>query len=137
MGKRALFLAVVVVSLTIPALADEVGFQGRTVFSSGIGGGEVAVPGGVPGAILFNGTLTRARTNTLRGNGQSVFGSIVEDRFDPSSQRGFSSIVKLDDGVISISVPEPGTMETLATGLAMMNAWLVGGKRRKPKSFLH
>jgi hypothetical protein len=68
-GKRALFLAAVVVSLTIPALADEVGFQGGTVFSSGIGVGEVAVPGGVPGAILFNGTLTRARTNTLRGIG--------------------------------------------------------------------
>ena len=136
MGKRALFLAAVAVWLTIPVLADEVGFQGGSVFSGGITGGAVAVPEGMPGAILFSGALTGARIKTPGENGQSVFGSIVEDRFDASSQRSFSSIVKLDDGVISISVPEPGNMATLATGLAMI-AWLVGDKRRKSKSFLH
>jgi hypothetical protein len=136
-GKRVLFLAAVVGSLTMPVLGDDVGFQGGTPFSRGITGGAIASPDGVSCAILFNGTLTGGRTNTLWGNGRSVGGSIVEDRFNASSQRSLASIVKLDDGVISISVPEPGTMGTLATGSAMMIAWLVGGKRRKSKCFLH
>ena len=114
MKNRVLFLAAVLVLLPLPVLADEVGFQGGNVISSGITGGAVIVPNGVPGAILFNVALTGAHAKTLPGNGQSVFGSTVEDSFDASSQQSFSSIVKLDDGAISISVPEPGTMGTLA-----------------------
>jgi len=43
--------------------------------------------------------------------------------------------VKIDDGAISISVPEPGTMTTLGTGLATI-AFLIC-KKRQAHSFLH
>jgi hypothetical protein len=133
--KRMLFLAAVFVSLTMPVLANEVGFRGREVISSGTTGGAVAVPNGVAGAILFNAALTDAQAKTPLGNRQSVFASTVEDRLDGSTQRSFSSIVKIDDGAISISVPEPGTMGTLAIGLAMMIVCLVGVNEANPSLF--
>jgi hypothetical protein len=135
--NRVLFLAAVLVSLTMPVLADEVGFKSGTVISSGATGGAVAGQNGVPGAILFDGALAGAHPWTPRGNGQNLFGSMVEDSFDASSRRSFSSIVKFDDGIISISVPEPGTMATLAIGLAVMIGCLMGDKRSNPKRFLH
>ena len=137
MKSRVLFLAAVLVSLPMPVLADEVGFPGGTVNRSGISSGAAAVPNGLPSAILFNGALTSAHAKPPRGNSLSVFGTSVEDRLDASSQRSLSSIVKIDDGAISISVPEPGTMGTLSIGLAMMIAGLTWGKPRNLKSFLH
>ena len=137
MTKRMLFLAAVFVSLAMPVLANEVGFRGREGISGGTTVGAAAVPNGVSGAILFNAALTDAQAKTRLGNGQSVFGSTVEDRLDASSQRSFSSMVKIDDGVINISVPEPGTMGTLAIGLTMMIACLTRGKPSNFKSFLH
>ena len=133
MRKRVLFLAGVFVFLTLPVMADEVGFQGGTMSNSGSADGAVAVPSGLPGAVLFPGVLTGAHARrTVLGNGRS-FGSIVEDSFDASSRRSFSSVVTIDNGAISISVPEPETMGTLATGLAMI-VYLMGQKRRKFKA---
>lgn len=63
-----------------------------------------------------------------------------KDTYGVSGDASFFSIVNVDDGVISISVPEPETMGTLAIGLGMI-ACLIEHKRRKPiaisKSFLH
>jgi hypothetical protein len=69
------------------------------------------------------------------GNGESVIGSGAEQDVDVSGARGLSSIVKIDDGAISISVSEPGTMTTLGTGLATI-AFLIR-KKRQVHSFLH
>jgi len=69
------------------------------------------------------------------GNGESVVGSGAEQDVDVSGAHGLSSIVKIDDGAISISVPEPGTMTTLSTGLATI-AFLIR-KKRQVHSFLH
>jgi hypothetical protein len=59
-----------------------------------------------------------------------VVGSGVEQDVDVSGARGLSSIVKIDDGAISISVPEPGTMTTLGTGLATI-AFLICKKSKR------
>ena len=176
MTKWVLFLAAVIVSLPIPVLSNEVGFQvGRTISSGNDGlvniaersvSGNLAsgaVPlaaNAIPSAMLFNGTFAGAHGWTSSvgmtsgqdhreawhyalsdlGNGQRVFGSAAKDSFGASSGPSFSFIVSVDDGVISISVPEPETMATLGTGLGMI-ACLMGRKRRKSiaisKSFLH
>jgi hypothetical protein len=164
--KWVLFLAAVIVSLPIPVLSSEVGFQaGRTISSGNDGLVNVAersvsgnLPSGAvplaanarPSAVLFNGTFadTQGRTSSVSttsgqdhreawhhtlsdlGSGQRVFGSVVKDSFGASSGPSFSFIVSVDDGAISISVPEPQTMGTLATGLGMI-ACLMGRNRRK------
>jgi hypothetical protein len=135
--KWVLFLAAVFVSLPTCVLADEVGFQ------DGMGSGNivngVAVPNGLSRAGFLNGALIGAEVSAghfaIPGNGQSALG-IAGENFDAPSRPGFSSIVPAEDGVISISVPEPETMGTLATGLAMI-AGLMGLKGSKSKCFLH
>lgn len=139
--KRVLFLAAVFVSLPMPVLADRANFQGGTIISGSAAATSTA-PSRVPIVVLFNAALTGPHVRTSKvgialgndpgrewfytlsapvfGQGQSVSGSVVEDSFDVSSGRSFSSLVKIDDGVISISVPEPATAGTLAAGLAMI-----------------
>jgi hypothetical protein len=133
--KRVLFLAAVFVSLPTWVLADEVGFQAR--IGSGLGIEDAAMPNGLSRAGFLNGTLMRADVNVghfpIPGMAQSGWG-VPEERFD--SRPGFSSIIQVEDGVISISVPEPGTMGTLATGLAIL-AGLMGLKSSKSNGFLH
>ena len=157
MTKRVLFLAAFVVSLAIPGLADRAHFQGRTMSS----GSAAAVPNRLTGAVLFHEALMAPHTGATQGvvsvndhreewhytlsgpvfgAGQGVLGSVVGDSVDASSRRSLASLVKVDNGVISISVPEPATVGTLAIGLAMIVCLM----RHKPskfmtisKSFLH
>ena len=126
MTKRVLFLAAFVVSLAIPGLADRAHFQGRTKSS----GSAVAVPNRLTGAVLFHEALMAPHAGATQ----------VEDSVDASSRRSLASLVKVDNGVISISVPEPATVGTLAIGLVMIVCLM----RHKPskfmtinKSFLH
>ena len=156
MRNQLLFLAAVFVSLPMPVLADRANFQGKTIIR-GSAAAISAVPSRVPSAVLFNGALTGAHVRTLQvgmalgkdsgrewfytlsapvfGQGESDSGSGVENRFDASS-RSFSSLVEIDDGVISISVPEPATVWTLSAGLAMIGC-LIRRKGRKLLSCGH
>jgi len=144
--KQLLFLTAVLVSLPMPVLGNETGFQTR---GSAVGFAAEHFPT----AVIFNESLagTHVRgyasgpnrqeawrytlSRPIIGNGESVVGSGVEQDVDVSGGRGLSSIVKIDDGAISISVPEPGTMTTLGTGLATI-AFLIR-KKRQVHSFLH
>jgi PEP-CTERM motif len=144
--KQLLFLTAVLVSLPMPILGNETGFQ-----TSGSAVGFASEH--FPTAVIFNESLagTHVRgyasgpnrqeawrytlSRPIIGNGESVVGSGVEQDADVSGGRGLSSIVKIDDGAISISVPEPGTMTTLGTGLAII-AFLIR-KKRQVHSFLH
>jgi hypothetical protein len=61
---------------------------------------------------------------TLKGNvtgmlssGTKVSGTIIETTFDVSNGRQFSTMANLNGGLANLSVPEPGTMALLATGL--------------------
>jgi PEP-CTERM motif-containing protein len=148
--KQLLFLTAVLVSLPIPILGNEAGFQTP---GSAVG----FAPEHFPTAVIFNESLAGARVRAyptrhasgqnereawrytlsgpVIGNGESVIGSGAEQDVDVSGAHGLSSIVKIDDGAISISVPEPGTMTTLGTGLATI-AFLIR-KKRQVHSFLH
>ena len=146
MTKQLLFLTAVFVSLPMPILGNEAGFQTP---GSAVGFATERFPT----AVIFNESLAgthvrgyasgrngqKAWRYTLSapviGNGESVVGSGVEQDVDVSGGRGLSSIVKIDDGAISISVPESGTMTTLGTGLATI-AFLIR-KKRQVHSFLH
>ena len=143
MTKQLLFLSAVIVSLVpIQILGNGAGFETP-------GSALAFAPERFPTAVLFNGSLAGAHPRAYQtgrvsgkpwrytlsrpviGSGESVVGSGV----DVSGARGLSSIVKIDDGAISISVPEPGTMTTLGTGLATI-AFLIC-KKRQAHSFLH
>jgi hypothetical protein len=145
--KQLLFLSAVIVSLVpIQILGNGAGFETP-------GSALAFAPERFPTAVLFNGSLAGAHPRAYQtgrvsgkpwrytlsrpviGNGESVVGSGVEPDVDVSGARGLSSIVKIDDGAISISVPEPGTMTTLGTGLATI-AFLIC-KKRQAHSFLH
>ena len=149
MTKQLLFLTAVLVSLPMPILGNEAGFQTP--------GSAVGFAEHFPTAVIFNESLagTRVRAYPMRhasgqndreawrytlsgqviGNGESVVGSGAQQDVDVSGTHGLSSIVKIDDGAISISVPEPGTITTLGTGLAII-AFLIR-KKRQVHSFLH
>ena len=144
--QQLLFLTAVLVSLPIPILGSEAGFQTP---GSAVGFASEHFPT----AVIFNESLVRAYptrhasgqndreawrytlSGPVIGNGESVIGSGAEPDVDVSGAHGLSSIVKIDDGAISISVPEPGTMTTLGTGLATI-AFLIR-KKRQVHSFLH
>ena len=150
MTKQLLFLTAVFVSLPMPILGNKTGFQTP---GSAVG----FAPERFPTAVIFNESLagTRVRAYPMRhasgqndreawrytlsgqviGNGESVVGSGAQQDVDVSGTHGLSSIVKIDDGAISISVPEPGTITTLGTGLAII-AFLIR-KKRQVHSFLH
>ena len=146
MTKQLLFLTAVFVSLPMPILANEAGFQtaGSTIsvaqehfstaviFNESLAGSHYrANQTGHASGEPWRYTLSRP----VIGNGESVVGNGVEQDVDVSGGQGLSSIVKIDDGAISISVPEPGTMTTLGTGLATI-AFLIR-KKRQVHSFLH
>jgi len=144
--KQLLFLTAVLVSLPMPILGNEAGFQTA-------GSTNPFAQEGFPTAVIFNESLSGTHFRAYQaghesgqpgryilarpiiGNGESVVGSGVEQEVDISGGRGLSSIVKIDDGAISIAVPEPGTMMTLGTGLATI-AFLIR-KKRQVHSFLH
>lgn len=135
MTKQLLFLTAVFVSLPMPILGNEAGFQtSGSVLSF--------APERFPTAVLFNRSLAGAHarayalSSPVIGNGESVVGNVVEHDLGGSGALGFSSIVKIDDGAISISVPEPATVATLGIGLATI-AFLIRRKKRKVHSFLH
>jgi hypothetical protein len=137
-SKRALFLIAVLLSFSRWVLADDVSYiQGGLVV--GNSAGAVALLD-LSRANSLNGTLMSSGITaghfTIPGNGQSAWESVLEEKFDASSRTGFSSIVQAEDGIISISVPEPETMGTIAIGLAMI-AGLISLKDSKSKCFLH
>jgi len=135
----------------MPILGNETGFQTP-------GSALSVATKGFSTAVLFNGSLAGAHAKAYQtelasgqddqdawrytlsrpviGNGESVVGSVAEYDVDVSSAQGLSSIVKIDDGAISIAVPEPATIATLGTGLAMI-AFLIRRKKRQVHSFLH
>ena len=146
MTKQLLLLTALFVSLPMPVLGNEAGFQSA-------GSAVSFAPERFPTAVLFNESLAGTHvwayqtgqvsgqpwrytlSGPVIGNGESVIGSGAEQDVDVSGARGLSSIVKIDDGAISISVSEPGTMTTLGTGLATI-AFLIR-KKRQVHSFLH
>ena len=97
---------------------------------------------GLPSGALFTGTFTGPLTwmatwtpnvgpnragawvYTLKGNvagtlasGQKLSGTIIETTFDVSAGRQFSTMARLNMGSANLTVPEPGTLGLLATGL--------------------
>jgi hypothetical protein len=118
----------------------------RTSANLGVGGSfTIAGNGtnGIPSGVLFTGTFSGPVswvgtfnpkgngglgnwTYTLSGNvtgklsnGTPAFGGIVEFMFDApgSKQFGPGLSVNLNTGVTSVTVPEPGTLGLLGTGL--------------------
>ncbi len=107
-------------------------------------GGSFTITGngsnGLPTGTLFSGTFTGPVTwtatfvpnadqhgawvYTLKGNisgtlmnGQKISGTITETTFDISHGTQFSTSGRLDLGSANLTVPEPGTLGLLATGL--------------------
>jgi hypothetical protein len=95
-----------------------------------------------PGAMLYAGTFTGPVTwtatfipnrglhhtgawmYTLQGDvsrrltkGERVSGTIIETTFDVSHGKQISTMGHLDEGEADLSVPEPGTLGLLASGL--------------------
>jgi len=121
--KQLLFLTAVLVSLPMPILGNEAGFQTP---ASAVG----FAPERFPTAVIFNESLAGARVRAyptrhasgqndreawryilsgpVIGNGESVIGSGAEQDVDVSGAHGLSSIVKIDDGAISISRARTG-----------------------------
>lgn len=116
-------------------------------------GGSFTIAGngsnGIPKGILFTGTFTgpvtwtknpQPRGNftyTLNGivtgtlsNGATASGGTVQFTFDVSNFQQFSSSVRLNNGITNVTVPEPGTLGLLGTGLI----GIAGLVRRKMKS---
>jgi len=71
-------------------------------------------------------TLSGAVHGTL-SNGQSVSGTLNVSTNDVPNGHSFLSFVNVNQGVLTFSVPEPGTMTLLGTGLV----WLLGVVRRR------
>lgn len=94
------------------------------------------------GGMLFTGTFTGPVTwtatfvpnrgphhagawmYTLKGNvsgtlsnGEKLSGTIIETTFDVAQGKQFTTMARLDDGEADLSVPEPGTLGLLASGL--------------------
>ncbi|HZQ69054.1 MAG TPA: PEP-CTERM sorting domain-containing protein [Terriglobales bacterium] len=116
-------------------------------------GGSISISGtgsnGLPVGVLFRGTFTGPATWTatwnpnagpnhdgrwyysLTGsfagtlsNGQRVSGTLTEDTFDVPGGKSFDTAVNLNNGVLSISVPEPETLSLMCTGLLAIGAFI-------------
>jgi hypothetical protein len=118
-------------------------------------GGSFTISGngsnGLPNGVLFQGTFngpvnwialynpagnaglgawTYGLAGTISGllsNGTAVLGGTVQFTFDVPQGAQFNSRVRLKDGVTQVTVPEPGTLGLLGTGLFA----LAGLVRRK------
>lgn len=123
------------------------------------GGGSFTIMGngsnGIPNGVLFSGTFsgpvnwvgkfdplgfkgagnwTYTLTGTVTGslsNGTTTFGTTVQFTFDVPKGKQFGNgiAVNVNDGVTTVTVPEPGTLGLLGTGLI----GLAGLVRRKLK----
>jgi PEP-CTERM motif-containing protein len=128
------------VSLTTGSLISG-SLSGGGTFAAG---GSFTITGngtnGLPTGLLFKGTFTGPVTwtatwvpnadqhgtwvYTLKGNisgtlfnGRKISGTIIETTFDIAQGKVFSTSGRLDLGSANLTVPEPGTLGLLATGL--------------------
>ena len=123
-------------------------------------GGSFQITGhgsnGIPAGVLFKGTFAgpvtwkavwnptgdhqgdwtyelSGRISGTLANGQKLTANFAAFTFDVSHGAEFSSSVRFKDGMASsiASVPEPGTMALLGTGLAGLG--LLGSRKRKAR----
>jgi len=103
-------------------------------------GGSFTIAGngtnGIPTGVLFKGTFTGpitwtanpqtvgnytyTLTGTVTGklsNGAAANGATVQFTFDVPKNQQFATSVRLNNGVTNVTVPEPGTLGLLGTGL--------------------
>jgi hypothetical protein len=136
-------------AMTIGALATSGTFASGGSFSirgngsNGMGTG-VLFTGTFNGPISWVGTFNPAGRNGLGNwsyvltgnivgtlsNGSLASGGVVQLTFDVPNGQQFSRNVRLNSGVTTVTVPEPGTLGLLGTGLV----GLAGLVRRKLKS---
>ncbi len=105
-------------------LPNGVLFQGA--FSGPVNWTASFNPAGNAGKGAWTYALSGAVTGTLN-NGASAFGGTVQVTFDVPQGKQFSNAVRLNSGVTTVTVPEPGTLGLLGTGLFA----LAGLARRK------
>lgn len=99
-------------------------FQGT--FSGPVNWTATFNSGGNAGKGAWSYALSGTVLGTLN-NGAAAYGSTVQFTFDVPKGSQFSKGVRLNNGVTTVTVPEPGTLGLLGTGLFL----LAGLVRRK------